>query len=86
LTWSTFASVPSHTMVHAIFSPLRMGPLSVGPAHRPVRAARVWASLRVLSPLKPGFRKFKLSEVDEWVRAGGAGTGDDALDGEGERG
>jgi hypothetical protein len=44
------------------------------------------ASLGVLSPLKPGFRKFKLSEVDEWVRAGGAGTGDDALDGEGERG
>src|SRR5450432_2655865 len=29
--------------------------------------------------------KFKLSEVDEWVRAGGAGTGDDAPDGEGER-
>jgi hypothetical protein len=30
--------------------------------------------------------KFKLSEVDEWVRPGGAGRGDDAPDGERERG
>jgi excisionase family DNA binding protein len=46
-----------------------------------------WIEHRSLPAQKIGrLRKFKLSEVGEWIRERGAGTGGDALDGEGERG
>ena len=46
-----------------------------------------WIEHRSLPAHKIGrLWKFKLSEVDEWVRAGGAGTGDDAPFGERDRG
>ena len=46
-----------------------------------------WIERRnLLAPKIGRLWKFKLSEVDEWVRVGGASTGDDTPDGEGERG